>query len=100
MTSRSPMDVLGITRWHQTPGTCGDVGHMRGMSLAAASVPRFQNTRTQQNLSPPRPMKATKLGSLTVGVCLLTVAGPTAAYADIVTFTFENLPVQSGLTTL
>jgi len=45
-------------------------------------------------------MKATKLGSLAVGVCLLTVAGPTAAYADIVTFTFESLPAQSGLTTL
>jgi len=45
-------------------------------------------------------MKATKLGSLVVGVCLVTAADPTAAYADIVTFTFEGLPIQSGLTTL
>ena len=45
-------------------------------------------------------MKATKLGSLAIGVSLLAAAGPTAAYADVVTFTFENLPSQTGLTTL
>jgi hypothetical protein len=45
-------------------------------------------------------MKATKLGSLAIGVCLLAAAGPTVAYADVVTFTFENFAVQSGLTTL
>ncbi len=45
-------------------------------------------------------MKATKLGSLALGVSLLAAAGPTAAYADVVTFTFENLPVQHLLTSL
>jgi hypothetical protein len=44
-------------------------------------------------------MKAMKLG-LAVGVSLLTVGTPKAARADVVTFTFETLATQSGLTTL
>jgi len=45
-------------------------------------------------------MKATKLSSLAVGVSLLSVAAPTVARADVVTFTFEGLASQFNLTSL
>jgi hypothetical protein len=71
------------------------------MSLAAPLVAFHREGQVNANpVQSEDLMRAIKLCGLAVGFSVLAATTPTTALADVVTFNFESLPVQSGLGTL